>query len=176
MERERRARNNQGEYRKLAIIDVVYRVGICAAVLAAVCLFWIQGVPVVADNMAPTIQKGDILLVDKLAHYAVTPVRGQIVAFDEPQSGERLIGRLIAFSGERVLIQNGNLYINDAWLNEHAYLSLPSADIDAFQVPDGSVFVMFDDRTEPGIVTPLSSIVGVVRLISWPFSRLSLFV
>lgn len=176
MERGRRARSNQGEYRKLAIMDILYRVGICAAVLAAICLFWIQGVPVGADNMAPSIQKGDIVIVDKLAHYAATPVRGQIVAFDEPQSGERQIARLIAFSGERVLIQNGNLYIDGAWLNEHAYLSLPSADIDAFKVPDGSAFVMFDDRTEPGIVTPLSSIRGVVRMISWPFSRLSLFV
>ena len=42
--------------------------------------------------------------------------RGDIVIFDSPRDGKRLIKRIVAIGGDEVLIQDGHLAINGEWL------------------------------------------------------------
>jgi signal peptidase I len=42
--------------------------------------------------------------------------RGDIVIFDSPKNGTRLIKRIVAIGGDDVLIQDGHLAINGEWL------------------------------------------------------------
>src|SRR5689334_25237181 len=70
--------------------------------------------PVPSGSMRPTIQEGDVVLVDRLAYQLKVPltnvvvartgepVRGDIVTFYSPLDGTRLVKRLVALPGDRV--------------------------------------------------------------------------
>lgn len=81
-----------------------------------------------SGSMENTLFAGDRVFVDKRAYgfripftnVALTdgdPVRrGDVVIFDSPQTGVRLIKRIVAVGGDEVLIQDGHLRINGEWL------------------------------------------------------------
>ena len=78
-----------------------------------------------SGSMEPTLRAGDRVLVDKRAHGLRVPFttrhlvdgepveRGEIVIFDSPRDGKRLIKRIVAVGGDEVVIHNGHLFIND---------------------------------------------------------------
>ena len=75
-------------------------------------------------SMKPTILEGDRIFVNKLAYglrvpfvgwrliAGGTPVAGEIVVFDSPESGKRLIKRVVAVGGDIVQIHKGQLVVN----------------------------------------------------------------
>lgn len=81
-----------------------------------------------SGSMEFTLLAGDRVFVDKRAfglripftNLAITggdPVRrGDIVIFDSPRDGTRLIKRIVAVGGDRVQIRNGHLVINGSAL------------------------------------------------------------
>jgi len=122
-------------------------------------------------SMENTIQIGDRVFVDKTTHgwrvpftdiefgAGVPVARGEIVIFDSPQSGIRLIKRIVAIGGDEVLIRNGRISINGAPLatsnssenfdGREAQLDLrdgggPDFYID--RVPDGMLLAIGDHR------------------------------
>ncbi|MBT9553681.1 MAG: signal peptidase I [Hydrogenophaga sp.] len=80
--------------------------------------------PVPSGSMRPTILEGDVVLVNRLAYDLKIPLtgmavarlgepqRGDIVTFDSPQDGTRLIKRLVALPGDVVALHDGVLSIN----------------------------------------------------------------
>ena len=80
--------------------------------------------PVPTGSMRPTILEGDVVLVNRLAydlkipltHVAVArlgePRRGDIVTFDSPADGIRLVKRLVALPGDVVEVRDDVLTIN----------------------------------------------------------------
>jgi signal peptidase I len=85
--------------------------------------------PVPTGSMRPTIQEGDVILVDRLAYDAKVPLtdivlarlgepaRGDVVVFRSPVDGVRLVKRLVAVPGDRVEMREGRLWINDRELD-----------------------------------------------------------
>ena len=81
-----------------------------------------------SGSMEYTLIAGDRVFVDKKAFGLRVPFtqieltegdpvrRGDIVIFDSPRDGKRLIKRIVAVGGDEVLIQNGHLAINGEWL------------------------------------------------------------
>ena len=77
-----------------------------------------------SGSMQHTLQPGDRVLVDKRAYglrlpftaIAITagdPVeRGDVVIFDSPADGTRLIKRIVAIGGDRVSLAGGRLVVN----------------------------------------------------------------
>ena len=77
-----------------------------------------------SGSMEPTLRAGDRVLVDKRAHGLRVPFttarildgepvqRGEVVIFDSPHDGKRLIKRIVAVGGDEVVIRNGHLFIN----------------------------------------------------------------
>jgi signal peptidase I len=77
-----------------------------------------------SGSMEPTLRAGDRVLVDKRAHGLRVPFttrhlvdgepvqRGEIVIFDSPRDGTRLIKRIVAIGGDEVMIRGGHLFIN----------------------------------------------------------------
>src|SRR5690349_25137506 len=67
--------------------------------------------PVPTGSMRPTIQEGDVVLVDRLAYQLKVPLtnvviartgepeRGDVVTFYSPENGKRLLNRLVALPG-----------------------------------------------------------------------------
>ncbi len=68
--------------------------------------------------MYPTLKNDEQILGEKLSVGFVEPKRGEIFIFRQPESGKLLIKRLIALPNEKILISQGNIYINGNLLNE----------------------------------------------------------
>ena len=115
-----------------------------------------------SGSMEYTLLPGDRVFVDKRAYgfrvpfttidlLAGDPVRrGDVVIFDSPKTGVRLIKRIVAIGGDRVLIENGRLAINGEWL--------ASADSDEIEIFDGkSVALNLRDGGGPFIETVIAT-------------------
>jgi len=75
-------------------------------------------------SMKPTIIEGDRIFVNKLAYGLRMPFtswqiveregpqRGDVVVFFEPNSGERMVKRVIGLPGDRVSLRNNHVFIN----------------------------------------------------------------
>lgn len=77
-----------------------------------------------SGSMEPTLVPGDRVLVDKRAHGLRVPftrleltrgapvARGEIVVFDAPDDGTRLIKRVVAVGGDFVAVRDGRVFVN----------------------------------------------------------------
>ncbi|MBO9715768.1 MAG: signal peptidase I [Pseudoxanthomonas sp.] len=126
-----------------------------------------------SGSMQPTLQPGDRVAVDMSAyglrvpftrHVLVErdqPRRGDVVVFDSPADGTRLIKRVVAVAGDRVELRDGHLAINGAPMDDTvqrdaerfgtrvARLDLADGggpDIAGVLVPPGYVLVLGDHR------------------------------
>jgi signal peptidase I len=135
------------------------------------------GIP--SQSMAPTIARGDHVLVDKLAYRGGDlPRHGELVVFHAPRTNEITLKRVVATSGQTVEIRDGLLYVDGRRRRE------PYTDPDAIDsvffgpvtVAAGSVFVLGDNRGDStdsrrfGSV-PASELIGRARARIWPPSR-----
>jgi signal peptidase I len=80
--------------------------------------------PIPSGSMRPTILEGDVVVVNRLAYDLKLPLtnvivarlgeprRGDIVTFESPRDGTRLIKRLVALPGDVVELRNEVLRIN----------------------------------------------------------------
>jgi signal peptidase I len=85
---------------------------------------WADWVTVPTGSMNPTILEGDRVLVDKhsfglripFTHIHLTagedPARGDIVVFDSPVDGVRLVKRVIGLPGDVIALQGERLIVN----------------------------------------------------------------
>jgi signal peptidase I len=83
---------------------------------------WYQ---VPTGSMKPTIIEGDRIFVNKLAYDIKVPFtlislakwehpqRGDVVVFDSPDGGPRLVKRVVGLPGDTVLVRNNQLFINN---------------------------------------------------------------
>jgi len=150
-------------------------------VLALVIVAPVLVVRVVAEpmrvssgSMSPSFETGDQVLVEKVGSRAQDPERGDVVAFHEPGSGDLMVKRVVALSGQRVGIVDGVLVVAGDTVKE-PYVDRESVDGTYFgpvRVPAGSVFVMGDARAGSvdsrafGAV-PRRAIVGRVLFKLW---------
>lgn len=77
-----------------------------------------------SGSMEPTLVSGDRVFVNKLSHGLRVPFttlrilpgaaveRGEVVIFDSPRDGQRLIKRIVAIGGDSVEIRDGHLTID----------------------------------------------------------------
>jgi signal peptidase I len=131
-------------------------------------------------SMQPTLHQGEFLLVYKLAYKNSLPRTGDIIIFHAPpEPGEDFIKRVIGAPGDRILIQDGQVYVNDILLKEN-YIADSPGYTGQWDVPADSVFVLGDNRNSSsdshvwGFV-PLKNVVGKALLIYWPANDATFF-
>lgn len=113
-----------------------------------------------SGSMEYTLLPGDRVLVDKRAYGlrvpfteikltgGERPARGDVVVFDAPDSGTRLIKRVVAVGGDAVELRDGHLFVDGHPVTEQR-LNLESGggpDIPLLRVPQGQVLVLGDAR------------------------------
>ncbi len=98
------------------------------ALILLVRLFVLQNNSVVGTSMAPTLEAGDQILVEKVSVYLGLKIkRGDIVTVDASayegfsQEERHIIKRVVGLPGEKVSIREGRVYLDDQLLDE-AYL------------------------------------------------------
>lgn len=131
-----------------------------------------------SDSMAPTLERGDHVLVDKRAYDHAAPDRGDLAVFRAPRGGGVMLKRVVAVAGQTVGLEDGALVVDRRRLDE------PYADSEAIEsvyfgpvrVRAGTVFVLGDNRADSrdsrtlGAV-PVANLIGRVETRIWPPSR-----
>lgn len=166
------------KYRKRygrALRGTVYSLAVVAAVAILVATLWMPVLQITGASMAPTLVDGQFVVSVKKSEFQT----GDITAFY--YNNKILIKRVIASAGDWVDIsENGDVYVNGVLLEE-PYIkekSLGECNIEfPYQVPDGKVFVMGDDRavsldSRTTAVGPVSKeqVLGRVVFRVWPLS------
>jgi len=148
-----------------------YTEAILIAIVLALFIrsFVVQAFKIPSGSMLPTLQIGDHLLVNKFI-YGVkmpmsgtvlipwkSPVRDDIVVFRFPKDRSiDYIKRVVGVAGDTIELKNKQLYINgEAINNPHAHFTSntlmkagagPRDTMGPVKVPEGSIFVMGDNR------------------------------
>ena len=161
--------------------------------------FVIQAYKIPSGSMKPTLQIGDHILVSKF-NYGVklpfirstlipigTPNRGDIVVFIYPEDRSKdFIKRLVGLSGDTIEIRDKKILLNGLlWSDPHGvYVDnaiIPGAvqprdNFGPVKVPEGSIFVMGDNRDESydsrfwGFVD-MKDILGKALIIYWSWNH-----
>lgn len=158
---------------------------------------------VVGPSMETTLYTGDRLIVNRLPvtwaqlqNKPYMPDRGQIIVFKNPRfspgsEDEYIVKRVIAFPGERVVLENGSYTVyndqkpagfNPDDTNNGEPGNPTSGSVDVV-VPDSELFVSGDHRqasysydSRNGLGTiPLYDIIGPATLRVYPFNAMRSF-
>jgi signal peptidase I len=174
---------------------------VVVAVVIAVLLrtFVIATYSIPSGSMEPTLQIGDRIVVDKLSYHLHGVDRGNIIVFSTPPNEDcagppvaDLVKRVVGLPGETISLAGGNVYINGKLLDQSWLPSseqgktypgpsgAPYALHHPFQIPEGDVYVMGDNRMlscDSRYWGPIkeSTIVGKVDVRIWPLSDFTLF-
>jgi signal peptidase I len=161
--------------------------------------FVIQAYKIPSGSMKPTLLIGDHILVSKF-NYGVklplmrstvipigSPRRGDIVVFIYPEDRSKdFIKRLIGLPGDKIEVRNKKILLNGLpWNDRHGVnvdsLIIPGAvqprdNFGPVTVPEGSLFVMGDNRDESydsrfwGFV-PMKDVLGKALIIYWSWNQ-----
>jgi signal peptidase I len=123
-------------------------VSVAASVL--IIMFLYQPVRVEGTSMLPRLEDRDRLFINKFVYHFEAIHRGDVVVFHYPRDPEKsYIKRVIALPGDRLRIDDGQVWVNGKALIE---LYVPEEYRDAksmapMVVPDGTYFMMGDHRS-----------------------------
>ena len=116
----------------------------------AITHFVIIKTEIISGSMISTLNIDDHVVANRLAYVFSKPKRGDIIFFAYPDDESKTyVKRIIGLPGEKVEIIRGKVYINDSeepldepYLNE----AMKKEDFGPYNVPEGSYFVMGDNR------------------------------
>lgn len=153
---------------------------ISVAVAIFIIVFLYQPVKVEGTSMLPSLEDQERIFINKFV-YRWEPIgRGDIVVFRYPRDiSKSYIKRVIGVPGDRIRMEEGQVFVNDKRLSE-SYV--PSEFFDhrsfaEFSVPSGSYFLLGDHRSmsndsrEFGPVER-QYIYGKAVFIYWPVEKL----
>ena len=157
---------------KRFLIDLFETVGL-AVILFLIINTVSARVRVDGFSMLPTLHDGEFVLVNKLAYQLGTPARGDIIVFRSTTTPDLdLIKRIMGLPGDKISIHNGQVIVNGQTLNEPYISAAPNYPGD-WQVPDGYLFVLGDNRNDSSDshawgYLPEKNVIGKAMLIYWP--------
>jgi signal peptidase I len=146
------------------ILEYVILAVVAIAVALLIQQFLVKPYRIPSASMEDTLLIGDRVLVDRISWRFGEPQRGDIVVFHPPFDGPVLIKRIIGLPGDVISLRDGSVYVNDKLLEE-PYVrvidgqqvptqpftnGLPWSLQSPYLVPEGTYFVMGDNRTDSG--------------------------
>jgi signal peptidase I len=128
-------------------------------------------------SMLPTLIQDEFVLVNKFAYKLGEIKHNDIIVFHH-NAEEDYIKRVIGLPGDRVVIKDGKVFINDQQLNE-PFIAAPPVRGGEWVVPEGKVFVLGDNRNQSsdsrewGFVSN-DVIIGRAIVVYWPLNKFHL--
>lgn len=137
-----------------------------------------------SESMANTILAGDQIFGNRLAYLFDEPERYDIVIFKYPDDKEQyFIKRVIGLPGDTVNIIDGDVYVTTAdgeelFVEDHFLPEEPYGSYGPYTVPDGSYFMLGDNRNCSkdsrfwnNTYVPEGDILGKAVLRYWPLNK-----
>lgn len=170
------------------LIDILQSLLIAAAVFLLIYQFLFRPFEVKGDSMYPNFYNNDYVLTNLISLRFSTPKLGDVLVFKAPTDPEKaFIKRVIGTAGDKIMVNDGFVFLNNKFLNEEKYLK-PSVktyagtflkDGQTITVPSNMYFVMGDNRQhssdsrEWGFVKS-DEIYGFSFFIYWPLNNLKI--
>lgn len=146
------------------------------------------------NSMAPTVSKGDHIIVQRYAYWFAGPQRGEAVAFNTDglpnppvPPGLVFLKRVVALPGETIQIKHGHLWINGSEVTGPAVFRTADyfvphgaphlSDDTASLVVPAEEYFLIGDNTQNSLdsrhfgAVPRRNILGRATKIYWPYHR-----
>jgi signal peptidase I len=174
------------------LLEFIQSIVLALSVFVLLYLFVAQPNEVKGTSMVPNFQNGEFLLTEKLSYQFGQPQRGDVVVFKAPPSEPcaadecEYIKRIIGIPGDRVMIKDGQVYLNGKVLDQSF---LPTGVMTTEEtylqegvemaVPDGQYLCFGDNRPnsrDGREFGPIDKklIVGKVFFKYWPIGAIGL--
>lgn len=132
-------------------------------------------------SMAPSLQDGDRLMVDKVSYSVANVSRFDVVVLRYPRNPDvDFVKRVVGLPGDRIALHDGLLHVNGTALSEEFTHVADATAEGSWVVPAGKYFVLGDNRPiscdsrEFGMVAH-ELLKGKVRVRFWPLDRFEMF-
>jgi signal peptidase I len=159
------------------IIETIETI-VLAVVLFLAINFISARIRVDGSSMEPNFHNGDYVIVNRVAYQTGEIERGDVVVFPYPQNEEvDYIKRVVGLPGDQVAIYGGVVYLNGEAVPETYVMEPWSFDLAEQTVPEGSVFVLGDNRNNSedsrswGFLS-IDKIIGKAVFRYWPFDTM----
>lgn len=159
---------------------------VIAAVAAVIVFMLVAPITEKGDNMSPTVNKGDIVILkkDTFSENRGYPEYEDVLVykvdyFESETKGENRVCRVIGLPGDTIEIKDGDVYRNDEKLKHKSYeKGQIEEDVAPTKIPKNKVFVLCDNRSdsidsrneEVGALS-LKDVRGQALIVIWPFSN-----
>jgi len=165
------------------LLDWLFSILFALLVFFVVRGFIFRTAQVDGTSMVPTLEHGDMLILNKFAYVIGKPQVGDIVAFPYAQNkSEYYIKRVIAEAGDEVDLRAGSFWVNNVQLKDnfsHEAI-ITTGDVEfPIEIEDGHFFVLGDNRngsrdsrfTSVGTIHE-KEIIGRAGVRFWPLKRI----
>ncbi len=130
-----------------------YMVDITVVILLAILAIHYFGSDVKMDgnSMQPTVNSGNIMLINKMSYQFHEPKRFDVVAFDDSLETDGIqenIKRIVGLPGDKIQIKNGAFFVNGKetkWIEEKDAIVNAGAANDEITLGKDEYFVMGDN-------------------------------
>ena len=167
--------NQKGKYRR-ALLSTVGTLAVVAAIAVLVATLFLPVLQVTGTSMEPNLYAGDIIVGVRTNSFEL----GQVCSFYF--NNKLVLKRVIGTAGDWINIDDdGRVYVNNILMEEPYVQEYAKGICDIefpYQIPDGKVFVLGDNRAESidsrstavGCV-PVDEIVGKIIWRVWPLEK-----
>ena len=169
-------------------LDTIQTLLLAAAIFVVAYIFLFRPYQVSGLSMYPTFHDKEYVLTNLIALRFEPLKKGDVVVFHSPTSEDKdFIKRVIGFPGDTVMIKDGEVYLNNAKLDQSKFLA---SDVKTYggsylqegiavTVPPGQYFVMGDNRphsSDSREFGPIKkeAVIGKSMFVYWPPNRIRL--
>ena len=166
--------------KKNELISWIKSIALAFIIALLLTTFVFEITTIIGPSMHNTLQQDDKVFVDKISYKLGDPARGDIITCHYPGQNEKFIKRVVALPGETVEVKSGKVIINgqnnvDPMPGEYIEYTM-----DKIVVPEGSYFVLGDNRNnsqDSHYITSIgtikkSEILGKAIFRVWPFDKI----
>lgn len=157
---------------------------ILTVILVLVIIIYVASVQqIMGPSMKPTLNDGDIVLLNKFQYHLFSVKRNQIVALNYEDT-KYMVKRIIGLPGEKIEYKDNTLYINDKPYEEEFLKDVKTNDFSIKDlgydvIPEDMYLVLGDNREDSmdsrdfGLISK-EDIIGKVSIRIWPLNKIKI--